>query len=247
MRCPRFSLLAVVSVLLFTSRLMGQGAEIAPRITSPVDEKSLVTLQGNVPWMARAEFDRGEAAPSTLMSHVRLVLLRSSEQQAALDKYDAELQEQSSSNYHKWLTPGEFGKLYGPADADIAALVAWLESHGLEVEPVSPGRTNIAFSGSVQQIEEVLHTSIHSFDANGEQFLANTSDPRIPAALATVVSGVARLNTLRPKPQHVTGRMGLYDQGSGRMQAVAPGGTQGPRAESDHRDLPQLHPVHHAG
>ncbi len=170
MRCTftRSSLIAVTGVLVFASGLTAQRAGIAPRITAPVDEKSLVSLQGNVPSVARAEFDRGEAPAATEMSHVRLVLGRTGAQQAALDQYDAELLEKSSPNYHKWLTPEEFGRLYGPADADIAALVSWLESHGLQVDPVDPGRTTISFSGSVAQIEQALHTSIHAFNANGE-------------------------------------------------------------------------------
>ena len=202
-------------------RLIAQSPQITPRIAGPVDERSLVVMTGSVPSIARAEFDRGEAPASTQLSHVRLVLARSAEQQAALDKYDAELQDKSSPNYHKWLTPEQFGKLYGPADSDIAAVVAWLQSHGVQVDPVRPGRTNISFSGSVQQIQELLHISIHSFDIRGEQFLSNTNNPSIPAALAPVISGVARLNTLKPKPQHVMGRMGLYDASTGRLQSAS--------------------------
>src|ERR1039458_4585522 len=127
------------------------------------------TLKGNVPHLARAEFDQGEASPSTPLTQMRLVLSRSAEQQAALDAYLAQLQDKSSPNYHKWLTPEQFGQLYGPADSDIAALVAWLESHGLQVDPISPGRTNIAFSGTVSQVEGAFQTPIHSFLINGGQ------------------------------------------------------------------------------
>ena len=227
MRCLR-SLLVAVSPLLLSSALMGQIPESTPRIHGPVDERSLVVLSGNVPGPARAEFDRGEAPASTELAHVRLILARSSEQQAALDKYDAELLDRSSPNYHKWLTPEQFGKLYGLADSDIAAIIAWLQSHGLQVDALEPGRTNISFSGTVSQIEELLHISIHSFERNGEQFFSNTTNPRIPAALAPVISGVARLNTLKPKPHHVMGRMGVFDPDTGRMTPV-PGAAPGPR------------------
>jgi trimeric autotransporter adhesin len=229
MRCLR-SLLAILTALIAGSSLIAQNPAVLPRIAGPVDEKSMVALAGNVSSLARAEFDRGEAPASTQLSHVRLVLARSSEQQAALDKYDAELLDKTSPNYHKWLTPEQFGKLYGPADSDIAAIIAWLESHGLQVHPVSLGRTTIAFSGTVQQIEELLHTSIHSYEINGEQFYSNTSNPKIPAALAPVISGVARLNTMQPKPQHVMGKMGLNDPDTGRLQATSQAALRGPRA-----------------
>ena len=185
MRCLRFSLFAVVSALLLSASLIGQTPGVMPRVAGPVDERSMVVLSGNVPSVATAEFDQGVAPANTQMSHVRLVLSRTSAQQAALDKYDADLLDKSSPNYHKWLTPQEFGRLYGPADSDIAAIVAWLESHGLQVDPIAPGRTNVSFSGTVQQIEEALHTSIHNYEVNGEKFFANSTNPSIPAALAS--------------------------------------------------------------
>ncbi|HEY1898006.1 MAG TPA: protease pro-enzyme activation domain-containing protein [Terracidiphilus sp.] len=232
MRCLRFlSFLAAVGVLVHPSISTGQSTQIAPRITTPVNESSLVTLTGNVSSRARAEFDTGAASPSTQLSHVRLMLSRSSAQEAALNKYLAELQDKSSPNYHKWLTPAQFGKLYGPADSDIAAIVRWLQSQGLRVDGVSSGRTNIAFSGSVAQIERAFHTSIHSYQVLGEQFFSNNSNPKIPAALAGVVSGVARLNTIRPRPQHVANRLGKYDPATHRLKAAQPFQARRPRAQ----------------
>jgi hypothetical protein len=233
MRCLRFlSFLAVFGVLVYPTISTGQNTQIAPRITTPVNESSLVTLTGNVSSRARAEFDLGTASPSTQLSHVRLMLSRSSAQEAALNRYLAELQDKSSSNYHKWLTPAQFGKLYGPADSDIAAIVAWLQSRGLHVDGVSSGRTNIAFSGTVAQIQQAFHTSIHSYQVHGEQFLSNNSNPKIPAALAGVVSGVARLNTIQPRPQHVANRLGVYDPATHRLKAAQPfQSRRRPRAE----------------
>ena len=218
------------AILLSSSALPAQNSAVAPRITANVDESLLTTLKGNVPQLARAQYDQGEAPGSTQMTHMRLVLQRSTEQQAALDAYLAELQDKSSPNYHKWLTPAEFGKLYGPADSDVAALVAWLESHGLKLETVSLGRTNIAFSGTVSQVEETFHTSIHSFTVNGEQFFSNTTDPQIPQALAPVVMGVAHLNTIHPRPQSVHGSPGRINPETKRLEPVNAASGKGPRA-----------------
>lgn len=216
-RFSKLSILFLVVALLPGPVLRAQLAS-APRVTSQVNESELAALKGNVPMMAQSRFDRGEVASSTQLAHIRLVLSRSQEQQAALDKFLAELQDKTSPNYHKWLTPGQFGNLYGPADSDVAATAAWLESHGLKVEGVSSGRTNIAFSGTVSQVEEALHVSIHSFETNGEQFYSNTAEPRIPAALTPVVKGIAHLNTIKPKPHLVRGTPGKYDSSTGRLR-----------------------------
>jgi subtilase family serine protease len=215
------------AALLGTPELQAQGSRIAPRITTDVNESSLTTLRGNVSRLARAEYDQGEASPSTQLTQISLVLSRSAEQQAALDQYLAQLQDKSSPNYHKWLTSDEFGQLYGPADSDIAALVAWLQSHGLMLETISKGRSNIAFSGTVSQVEEAFHTSIHSFQANGQQFYSNTTDPQIPSALAPVVKGVAHLNTIRPQPQSVRGSSGRFNPETKRMEPAVTGVSEG--------------------
>jgi hypothetical protein len=212
------SLLVLAGALLCSAGLLAQSSTAAPRITTNVDESSLTTLKGNVPSLARAEFDQGEADAATQLTNMRLVLSRSAAQQSALDSYLAQLQDKSSPNYHKWLTPQQFGQLYGPADSDIAALVAWLQSHGFTVEPISVGRTNIAFSGSVSQVEAAFHTSIHSFQTADAQFYSNTTDPQIPSALAGVVMGVAHLNTIRPRAHSVRGSVGRANQQTGRSE-----------------------------
>lgn len=204
-------LFLVAAGFLWAAGLHAQTSAIAPRIVQSIDDSNLVTLKGNVTALAQPRFDRGEADPAMQMTSVRLLLSRSKEQEAALDQFMAQQLDKSSPNYHHWLTPQEFGKLYGPADSDIAAIVAWLQSCGLTVEQVPPGRTNIAFSGSVRQIEQALHTQIHQFNADGEQFYSNISEPQIPAALAPVVAGVADLNTLRPRSHSVPVPPGKYD------------------------------------
>jgi subtilase family serine protease len=216
-----FPLGVLAGALLCSTVLLAQHSTATPRITANVDELSLTTLKGNVPRLAQAQFDQGEAASSTQLTHIRLVLSRSTEQQAALDSYLAQLQDKSSPNYQKWLTPEQFGQLYGPADSDIAALVAWLESHGLQVETVSKGRTNIAFNGTVSQVEQAFHTSIHSFQTGTQQFYSNTTEPQIPSALAGVVMGVAHLNTIRPRPYSHRGIAGQFNPQTKRLEPAS--------------------------
>jgi hypothetical protein len=189
----------------------------SPRITQEVDDTKLTRLTGNIPLLARPEFDHGAAEEPSRLTHVRLVLSRSAEQETLLDQYLADLHNKSSVNYHKWLTPEQFGKLYGPADSDIALLVAWLESHGLQLEQVSPGRTNIAFSGTVRQIEQAFHVRIHKFMAVGQQFSSNVEEPSIPSALSEVIRGISHLDTIRPRTMHTASRPGVLDPRTNRL------------------------------
>ncbi|HZD76034.1 MAG TPA: protease pro-enzyme activation domain-containing protein [Acidobacteriaceae bacterium] len=211
-----------------------QSPEAPARIAGPIREQSRVVLHGNVATVVQAQYDRGEASGSSQLTHMRVVLTRSADQQAALDRFEQELQDNSSPNYHKWITPQEFGRRYGPADSDIAAIVAWLQSHGLAVAPVSPGRTNIDFSGTVSQVEEAFDTSIHSYEINGQRFYSNNTNPSIPSALAPLIQGIAHLNTWSPRPTSIRADPGRMDPASQRLVPI--------HGASEHPPRPALNP-----
>jgi hypothetical protein len=49
-------------------------------------------------------------------------------------------------------------------------------------------------------VQDAFHTSIRQSSVNGEDHWANSSDPKIPAALAPVVVGVKSLHNFRATP-----------------------------------------------
>lgn len=176
-----------------------QAVAIPARITQAIDETQLVRLKGNVHPLARPEFDQGLVNDATPMKRMMLVLQRSPEQQAALSKLMDEQLSKDSPNFHKWLTPEQFGKQFGPADADIQAVTDWLTRQGFQQIKVGAGRTAIEFSGNVAQVRNAFHADIHRFNMNGESRQANVNDPQIPAALTPVVSGVLTLHNFPRK------------------------------------------------
>ncbi len=175
-----------------------------PQITQAVNNQQRVTLHGNVRPMPRRARDLGAVALSAPASRVLLLLKRPAEQEAALQQFIAEAHAPGTASYHHWLTPAQLGSQFGPADSDVQAVVAWLQSQGFAVAKVSDAKTTIEFSGTAGQIESAFATKIHSFDLDGVTHIANIVDPQIPAALAPVVAGISPLNDFRPKPQHTT-------------------------------------------
>lgn len=170
-----------------------------PLIAQPIDEAQLTVLKGNTHPLARPQFDLG-AAPATLpMQRMLLVLKRSSEQETTLRKLLDDQQDKHSPKYHKWLTPEQFGKEFGPADTDMQTITSWLQSHGFQVG-TSKGRSVLEFSGSASQVQEAFHTSIHKYIVNGEQHWANAGDPSIPTALTPAVAGVLTLHNFLKRP-----------------------------------------------
>ena len=180
-----------------------QQAYVRPMVNTPVDERQRIRLKGNTHPLARPQFDVAAAPADLPMDRMLLVLKRSPEQRAALRKLLDDQQDKLSSNYHKWLTPEQFGQQFGPADADMQAVTSWLRVHGFQVAPVGKGRTMIEFSGNAAQVQEAFHTAIHKYSTNGEVHWANVNDPEIPAALAPVIAGVNTLHNFYAKPQIV--------------------------------------------
>jgi subtilase family serine protease len=181
------------------------------RITQPINEANLIPLKGNTHPLVQARFDRGPVPESSPTGHIMLVLQRSAAQEASLKEYLASLQDESSSNYHRWLTPAQFGASFGVASLDLETIEQWLQGHGFKVEGVPQGRNIIQFSGTMGQLEGAFHTSIHVYEINGEHHFANVSDPKIPAALAPVVLGVAHLNDFHPTSLSQPSAIGIYD------------------------------------
>ena len=171
-----------------------------PLITQPVDEGQLTVLKGNTHPLARPAFDLGTAPATLPMQRMLLVLKRSPQQEAALRKLLDEQQSKGSPNYHKWLTPTQFGEQFGPSDSDMQTITLWLQSHGFQVGSTK-GRSVLEFSGSASQVKEAFHTTIHKYIVKGEQHWANASDPSIPTALTPAVAGVLTLHNFLKKPQ----------------------------------------------
>lgn len=197
----------LVVATIFPASLIAQGTEEAETvgsgplamITQPVDEARLSVLKGNTHPLARPEYDLGTAPATLPMQRMLLVLKRSPAQEAALRKLLDDQQDKGSPVYHKWLTPEQFGRQFGPSDGDIQIIKLWLQSHGFQVG-ATKGRTVLEFSGSASQVREAFHTAIHKYVVNGEQHWANATDPLIPTALTPAVAGVLTLHNFLKMP-----------------------------------------------
>ncbi len=200
---PSIKILAGVLVS-FSALAVSAGAQqLSPlarptaRIVDKIDNKITVKLAGTRPQFAATSGAR--LASTNVLPHLKLVLNSSADQEAALADLMAQQQDKTSPNFHKWLTPESFGASFGPAQADIAKVNAWLADQGMQVESVSKSGRVITFTGSVAQVESAFHTQISHITVDGEAHVANTTEISIPAALSGVVKGVARLNDVFPK------------------------------------------------
>ncbi len=171
----------------------------APRlVVQAIDELQTVALPGNVRAEAQQANDRGPVADDFRLEHMQLLLARPAETEAALGAFIDRLHDPASPLFHHWIDAAQFGQSFGPATADVDAVVGWLQGHGFRVDTVQPGRMMIDFSGTAAQVRQAFHTEIHTLDVQGARHIANMANPRVPAALAGVVRGVVSLHDFRP-------------------------------------------------
>jgi subtilase family serine protease len=199
------SAVVVAGALIFTPSVSAQiesGRHGRSRIVQGINEADRVAPGGNTHPGARPANDRGRVADNFALDHMLLQLKRSPEQELALQEFLDELQRKGSPNFHRWLSAQEFGERFGLAKSDLDTVTAWLESHGFRVNVVYPSGMLIDFSGTAKQVEKAFSTEIHHLEVKGARHVGNTSDPRIPAALAPVVAGVVSLHDFRPHAMH---------------------------------------------
>ncbi len=165
-----------------------------------------VKLTGHVRPEAISANDGGRVSSSLHLENVILLLRQTDAQIEDLNNLVASQQDPASPNYHRWLTPEQYGARFGAAQADIDQVTAFLASHNLTVGEIARSRTTVTFSGNVRDVESAFGTEIHNFQVNGERHFANAGDPSLPAAVGGLVRTVHGLSDFRMKPRSLKPR-----------------------------------------
>ena len=215
------------------------------RILEPVDSARFSVTRGNLHPSAKPEFDQGQVGPAMRLRRVTMFFSRTQEQEARLQTLLAELQDRSSANYHRWLSPEEFGERFGLSQGDVDKIVSWLQIQGLTIEQVSRGRTWVAFSGTAQQVEAALRTDLRRYNVRGETHFAMSREPSVPSAFAGVVMGFRGLHDFRLKPRATTKKTRV-SPGS-RFTSFASGTERHFLAPDDFATIYNLHPLYSMG
>jgi subtilase family serine protease len=181
-----------------------------PLISDGIDQGALVTLSNHVRHDLTPEKDAGLVEDS-MPIRLFIVLKRSPEQQADLDAFVSEQQNPASPNYHKWLTPQQFGERFGAAASDISKITQWLESQGFQVKNVLNNGSMIDFQATAGGIRNTFHTEMHYWNVQGGKYVANAQNPQIPAALLNVVDGFTGLSKIPPPSKHTPIHPVAYD------------------------------------
>jgi hypothetical protein len=183
------------------------------RIPQPIDSSRRAALGGSVHPLARPEFDLGRMAGDERIADVMLMFGPTPQQQAELDAFLAAQQDRSSPLYHRFVSPEEFGTRFGLNESDLAKVTSWLEAQGFNVTGVARSRNFVTFGGTARQLEAALGTEMHRYAVGGQTHFANSTEPRLPLALAGVVTAIRGLHDFHPQARAAQAHFTSYLSG----------------------------------
>ncbi len=210
---PKHCAFALASLLLFLVLAIGARAQAPSRlVTEPIDESKRVTLSGNVHPLAQPQYDLGRVPDALAVNRVLILLNRPTRREKALQQFLQDVNTRNSSVFHRWLTPEQIGRQFGPADADVQVAEGWLRSQGFVIARTTKSKQYIEFSGTAGDVRNAFHTEIHHYNVKGQQHYANASEISIPSALAPLVRGISPLNNFRAQPYIKVAGRALYSR-----------------------------------
>jgi len=120
-------------ILLVGGAASAQESVEESRITGRIDDSVRTVAHGNIHPEARAAYDQGLLDPGTKLDRITMRFRMTAAQEADLNTLLAQLQNPSSPNFHKWLTPEQFGSRFGISQTDVNTLASWLGARGLQI------------------------------------------------------------------------------------------------------------------
>ena len=201
------AVISLVTVTIFTRPVCAAGRQVV-RVHMPAAAAHLQPL-----------------GPMTGSQRLNLAIGLPLRNQEALNHLLQQIYDPSSPNYHHYLTPKQFTAQFGPTEQDYQAVIAFAKANGLTVTAEHSNRLLVDVSGSVADIERVLHVRLQVYQHPTEHrtFYAPDVEPSLDLAVPILsISGLNNYSLPRPRLKNierVNGQTVASNAGSG------PGGT----------------------
>jgi subtilase family serine protease len=124
----------------------------------------------------------------------------------------ASLSDRQSANFHRFLSPGEFGRIFGPPLSEVAAVDAALRAVGLHPGVAASDRLSIPVTAPASALERAFHVSL-VLDRlpGGRVAFTNSSPPSISASVSPEIEGIVGLSDIAEANGAPDRRAGLHE------------------------------------
>ncbi len=169
---------------------------------------------------------KATASPVSKETKLRIGLSFKGFNKAGANALFAQLYDPNSPNFHHWIKTREFGRRFGPSDADVEAVTEFLNDRGFTNVSLATSRLFISAETTIGNAEKVFTTHYSNFArpteliAEGEpaEFFAPATQPKLPASIASRINGVHGLSNLaiqHPAGFHKVAKVQAPQQNSG--------------------------------
>lgn len=192
-------------------------------VLMPVWAAGTQVLHGNVPATVARLQPVEQLSASKLLDLVIALPLRNRE---TLTNLLRQIYDPVSPHYHHYLTPEQFAERFGPTEKDYQAVTAFAMSNGLTVTGTHPNRTLLDVSGSVADIERVLHVNmrVYHHPTEARMFYGPDAEPSLDLSVPILaISGLD--NFVLPRPMGII--TNFFNQPSNAMPYATGSGPRG--------------------
>ena len=188
------ALLGLATIALTGSLTSANAATAA----SPPAASSLSTLRNSLP--ATTDPQTGSYSAPSMTVEVALA----PQNQAGLNSALQAIYTEGSSQYHQFLSAGQFDAQYAPSAAERASVASYLAGAGLTVASTSSPFL-LSVTGSSAKITAAFHTSLSNYvDPRGIRYFQNSRTLQVPTSIVSDIQGVVGLtNTVREQSEVV--------------------------------------------
>jgi subtilase family serine protease len=143
------------------------------------------------------------AATPSPNTPLRLAFALNSKSVADAAPFVNSLTDPTSPNYHKWITPAQYGEKFGASASDINAVIAYLTAHGFTNIKASAARTLIFATATASQAEAAFDVKLYGYNRTPSQiaqgvsptYYAPDKNPSIDSSVAPYVKAVFGLSS----------------------------------------------------
>ena len=119
----------------------------------------------------------------------------------ALNTLVQQLYDPASPSYRHYLTPEQFGDMFGATEADYQAVISFMQANGLTVTKTHPNRLVVDVQGTVAEVERVMHVTMREYQHPREarKFYAPDVEPSLDLSVPILeISGLNNYSRRRP-------------------------------------------------
>lgn len=143
-----------------------------------------------------SDVTRDNSVPAPANDNVFFAVSLAPKDLAGLQAFVKDVSDPKSANYRKFLTPEEVGERFGPAQADVDATVAFLQSGGFTIHKVSKNKMVVIAEGTASQVSKAFQTQLGYAEAeDGTKFRTNLTPLHMPAGIAPKVVSIDGIDT----------------------------------------------------